>query len=176
MKHIDLNWRKTGPGQYEETTYGFVICGDSRRAQILDPDGKEIYLAKFGRQEALDFFKPIPSHPGDLVTVIEHYEWESTNGWMLKDSRRLAKSEHERHGAPDILILPPISVPQAIRGEFFFSYDSIKNAWFGIVDVHHPRLVEKYSCVNCARPALDHKLCPVCRWLEQDYHKTLYTQ
>jgi hypothetical protein len=53
--------------------------------------------------------------------------------------------------------------------------DSLKNAWFGIVDELHPELVEKYACRECGRPALENNLCPVCHWLEQDYHKTIYT-
>jgi hypothetical protein len=104
MKHIELNWRKTAPGHYEETAFGFAMGGGQGAWQVLDPNGKEIYLATFGRQDAEALFTPIPQTPGERVQV-SHWEWESTAGWMLKDFRLIAETEDERHGPPDITIL-----------------------------------------------------------------------
>ena len=79
MKHIELNWRKTGPAHYEEANYGFALWGGRGAWQVFDPDGKEIYLAKFGRQDAEALFTPMPPTPGERVQV-SHWEWASTAG------------------------------------------------------------------------------------------------
>ena len=170
-RKIELTWRKTGAGHYEETTFGFVIAQvHSRRWQILDPHGREIYGTR-ERTDAENFFVPIPEEVGKRVQVSD-YEWQgSIAKWMLTDYTPIG----EKSGPPDVDILPPVSLPQATRRQFmYFEVDSLKNAWLKIVREMHPAVLEKYSCRECGRPALDNTLCAVCHWLEQDYHKTLY--
>jgi hypothetical protein len=177
---IDLSWRKTGPGHYEEKYIGFVIARvHSRRWQILDPDGREIYPGgpeslppPRSRAEAENFFMPIPEEVGERVQVSD-YEWQgSITRWMLIDFRLIDK----KSGPPDITILPPITLPRVIRDVFWFEHrDSLNKAWLFTVHVVHPTILKEFSCRECGRPALENKLCQVCHWLEQDYHKTLYT-
>jgi hypothetical protein len=119
-----------------------------------------------------NFFMPIPEEVGERVQV-SYYEWQgSITRWMLVDFRLI----EEKAGPPDITVLPPITFPQAIRRVFWFEHrNSLNNAWLWTVHVLHPAILKEFSCRECGRPALEGKLCPVCYWLEQDYHKTLYT-
>jgi hypothetical protein len=72
-------------------------------------------------------------------------------------------------------ILPPLTLPQEIRGHYFWGHlHHIYDAWRIIEQRFHPDLQEKWSCKECARPSLADHLCCVCRWVKEDYERTLY--
>ncbi len=180
-RDVRLNWRKTGPGHYEEQTYGFAITADKGRYEVLDPAGKVIYRPA-SMDQAFGVFEAIPSHPGDLVTDqtnanglayawhLSEYPWEITDYSLLHDPP---------YGKPDLSVLPPMSLPQEIRAEFMWGWDSLKNAYHGVVYRLHPKLLEQYACRYCRLPALTDNICPVCVLIDMEntaYRKTLYKE
>src|SRR5262245_19512231 len=89
-RKFKLNWRKTGPGHWEEQTYGFAITADKGRYEILDPTGQIIYRPT-SMEQAFGVFEAIPFQPGELVTDktnanglayawhLSEYPWEITD-------------------------------------------------------------------------------------------------